>query len=254
MSEKHRAAGLGFAPYHPGQQRSIVFLHGAGVTGWMWDAQVAALTDYHCIAVDLLGHGLSHRIRWESLDVAADLVADIIRATAHGDRSAIVGLSLGGDVGLRLLARHPELIEAAVLTGVVAQPVHWAVRWLQHAAAPLVGWRIFQGATATAMGLKGHRRAAFLRGVPPMRTDDYRAIIDEIFSGVSLAGLEAVQTPTLVLAGSKELAVARASTAIVASAMPGAAARIVPGVGHIWNVEAPELFTRTVRAWIERTR
>src|SRR5690606_21969073 len=109
-------------------------------------------------------------------------------------------------------------------------------------------------AAATAMGLSGQRREAFLRDVPRLRADDYRAIIGEVFAGVSLAGLETVQVPTFVVAGGKEFAVARNSTAIVAATMPGAEARIVPGVGHTWNVEAPELFTRTVREWIERTR
>ncbi len=25
---------------------------------------------------------------------------------------------------------------------------------------------------------------------------------------------------------------------------------MVPGVGHIWNLEAPDLFTETVRSWV----
>jgi len=29
-----------------------------------------------------------------------------------------------------------------------------------------------------------------------------------------------------------------------------AKAVMAPGVGHIWNLEAPDLFTETVRAWV----
>jgi pimeloyl-ACP methyl ester carboxylesterase len=29
-----------------------------------------------------------------------------------------------------------------------------------------------------------------------------------------------------------------------------AKAVMAPGVGHIWNLEAPDLFTETVRAWM----
>jgi hypothetical protein len=29
-----------------------------------------------------------------------------------------------------------------------------------------------------------------------------------------------------------------------------AQAVMAPGVGHVWNLEAPDLFTETVRAWM----
>ena len=32
---------------------TVVFLHGVGTSGWMWEKQIAALTDFHCLNVDL---------------------------------------------------------------------------------------------------------------------------------------------------------------------------------------------------------
>ena len=32
--------------------------------------------------------------------------------------------------------------------------------------------------------------------------------------------------------------------------MPNAQGRLAPGLGHGWNVEAPDLFNAMVRAWI----
>ena len=54
------------------------------------------------------------------------------------------------------------------------------------------------------------------------------------------------------MAGAKEPKAARDSTAIIANRMPGATARIEPGVGHTWNIEAPDRFTATVRDWIAK--
>ena len=31
---------------------TILFLHGDGIAGWMWDKQIESFSDYHCIAVD----------------------------------------------------------------------------------------------------------------------------------------------------------------------------------------------------------
>lgn len=245
---------LSVTVHRPELDRAIVFLHGAGVTGWMWDAQVADLTEFRCIVIDLPGHGANHDVPWVSIDETAALVAEVIRAegrTRAGALNAVylVGLSLGADVGLRLLAVSPELVVRAVLTGMVVRPVHGAIRWLQSALAPMAEWRSFHRMAGRTMGLSGARLDDFMVTAPPMRRSDYRAIINEIFAGVSLAGLETGSMPTLVMAGAKEPVVARDSAQLIADVMPGAVARIVPGVGHLWNVEAPALFVSTVREW-----
>jgi pimeloyl-ACP methyl ester carboxylesterase len=33
--------------------------------------------------------------------------------------------------------------------------------------------------------------------------------------------------------------------------LPGARGALVPGAGHFWNLEFADLFTQTLRAWIE---
>lgn len=241
---------LSFTEHHAEEPITIVYLHGAGITGWMWDAQVAELTEFHSLVVDFPGHGASHGIRWSSLEETADLVAEVIRERAHGGAAVVVGLSLGGDVGLRLLARHPELVRCAVLTGMVAKPVGGAILWVQRAFAPLASKPFFHRAAAASLKLGAERTAEYLATVPPIRTEDYRTIVTEIFAGVSLDGLETVTVPTLALAGAREPRVARESTAIIADRMPGATARIEPGVGHTWNIEAPDRFAATVREWV----
>ena len=163
---------------------------------------------------------------------------------------ALVGLSLGADVGLRVLASTPQLVSRAVLTGMVVRPMHGSIRWLQHAFAPLVGIRSFHKLAGRTAGLAGERLAQWVADVPPLSVADYRAIIDEILAGVSLDGLDRVTVPTLALAGAREPKAARDSVELIAARMPGATARIVPRVGHTWNIEAPELFASTVRDWL----
>jgi pimeloyl-ACP methyl ester carboxylesterase len=97
---------------------SVVFLHGIGTSGWMWERQVAALAEFHCLTVDLPGHGKSNHVPWVSLADTTGQVAALIRARATGGRAHVVGLSLGGYVVLCLLERH---------AGVLA-PVTWCRR------------------------------------------------------------------------------------------------------------------------------
>jgi hypothetical protein len=67
-----------------------------------------------------------------------------------------------------------------------------------------------------------------------------------------------VASPTLVVAGQSEYKGMHQSVRDVAAAIPGAQARLVHHTRklslsgqHNWSMTTPELFTRTVRAWIE---
>ena len=39
---------------------SIVFLHGGGMSSWIWKKQIEHFKDYHCLVPDLPGHGKSN--------------------------------------------------------------------------------------------------------------------------------------------------------------------------------------------------
>jgi pimeloyl-ACP methyl ester carboxylesterase len=102
---------------------TIVFLHGTRLTGSQWATQVAALSDaYHCLAVDLPGHGHQQGVPF-TLEGAAERVADLIKREAHGGRAIVVGLSLGGYVAMALAARWPERVAGLAICGATAEPV-----------------------------------------------------------------------------------------------------------------------------------
>jgi 3-oxoadipate enol-lactonase len=63
------------------------------------------------------------------------------------------------------------------------------------------------------------------------------------------SSLALVQCRTLVLCGSRDrfnLVAARS----IAAAVPNATLKIVPGVGHVWNLEAPERFDETLESFL----
>ena len=95
---------------------AVVFLHGAGASGLMWRHHVARLDDrFHCLAPDLPGFGQSNRLAPLTVDKTADLIAELIEARVPARRAHVVGLSWGGAVTHRLLGRHPELVDRAVI-------------------------------------------------------------------------------------------------------------------------------------------
>lgn len=67
---------------------------------------------------------------------------------------------------------------------------------------------------------------------------------------VSLSPPEPSPVRTLVLVGALETRPARTGAARLARQLEAAPAWLVPGVGHVWNLERPDLFARVVRAWV----
>jgi pimeloyl-ACP methyl ester carboxylesterase len=244
---------LGVEVTGPPGAPAIAFLHGVGASGWMWWRQVPAFADHLCLNVDLPGHGHSRDVPWTSLADTAGQVAALVRARTATGRAHVVGLSLGGHVALALLEHHADVVDRAVVSGVTAEP--WPHRW---AVAPQA-WlttaqlrsRRLVAAQARALGLPPEVQPAFTDAVRAMSPRTYRRITTEVAGYALPPSLRRVRTPTLVIAGGRESAAIRRAVDLVPATMPAATGRIVPGVGHGWNVAAPELFTATVRAWIE---
>jgi pimeloyl-ACP methyl ester carboxylesterase len=250
----------------PADAPTIVFLHGGGGAGWMWQPQIENLSDYHCLIPDLPEQGQSAHEQPFTIVGSAELVAGLIRARAHGGRAHVVGLSEGAQIAVALLASAPDVVERAIVSSALVRPIPGAglmrpglIRWsyrLSVAPFKRVGWW-------TRLNM---RRAA---GIP----DAYYAQFEETYRGLSESGfthlmvenqrfrvptgLDRVTTPTLIVVGAREYRAMRDSARDLAAAIPGARAfevahtrKMSVAEEHNWNLTEPDLFTATVRAWI----
>jgi pyruvate dehydrogenase E2 component (dihydrolipoamide acetyltransferase) len=103
-------AGAGDGP-------TLVFLHGLGGSQSTWQVVLGDLVDHHrTISIDLPGHGASDKS--PDADYSVDGLATAVSAalaTLKLDRPVLVGHSLGGAVALRIASR-----ESGATRGVVA--------------------------------------------------------------------------------------------------------------------------------------
>jgi pimeloyl-ACP methyl ester carboxylesterase len=228
---------------------AVVLLHGLGVSSWMWDDQVAALSDrFHCIAIDLPGNGGSHAVPWESTAGTAAVVADVVADTAAGGTAHVVGLSLGGYVALALLAAHPERVRSAVVSGVTTDPLRpaWLYGALVRANLRLLDVPAFVRASARMMGIPEQARAAYVADAARMSRDGARRVYAELLHHRT-PDLGPHADRVLAVAGDREVRAAHAALRRLAAA--GATAALAPRAHHAWNGEHPELFSRMVRDW-----
>lgn len=72
----------------------------------MWQHHISALQDdFHCITVDLSGHGDSSSIEWTSFENVVSMLVPITEKKAH-EKPHLVGLALGASVSLKKMEKH----------------------------------------------------------------------------------------------------------------------------------------------------
>jgi pimeloyl-ACP methyl ester carboxylesterase len=231
---------------------SIVFLHGGGLPGWTWEPVLGLLPEYRCLVPDLPSHGGSRDHPWESLSATAELIAALIRERAPGGRSHLVGVSLGGQLALRMLATDPALIDRAIVSGTSVRPMPAAgpLSWFVRVSLP---WS--RGEWMARANLRSI-------GIPKAYLAQYRQTLDEtdpvqlgrvVGDSLRFRSLPIANgADLLVVAGRKEPGTIYRSARDLASTIPGVTRRMAPTGGHAWFLQAPDLFARTVRAWVSR--
>lgn len=236
----------------PADAPAIVFLHAIATSGWMWQRQLELLRDYRCLVLDLPGHGQSRAVAWTSLPATASAIAQLIRSQTAQGKAHIVGLSMGSYVGLQLMSDAPEVVDHAVLSGLNVLPLPHLrlMNAFGLLMVPFIKTNKFIRMNAGALRVPNDQYAAYRRSVRQMSRRAYLRASGDAGRFHLPDNAAAIACPTLLVAGEQEHPLILQSLETAAATLPHAEARIAPGVGHGWSGEAPELFARTVRAWI----
>jgi pimeloyl-ACP methyl ester carboxylesterase len=249
----------------PANAPTICFLHGGGVSGWMWRPQVEALQDtYHCLVPDLPEHGLSAAVQPFTIDGAAHRVTELIRERGHGGRAHIIGLSEGAQIAVYLLGSAPEVVDHAIISSALIYPLP-GIGLLGPQGFALI-FRLFAAPFLHSdwyVRLNMRYGNALPAQYFPEVREDTRRMTATSFAHMLLenqhfripAGLDRVQTPALIIAGQHELALVRQSARDLAAALPAGQAYLVAiskrgAEEHSWNLQRPELFNAVTSAWL----
>ncbi len=200
----------------------------------------------------LPGFGARADEDWAGLDSAADDVAAIIADEVSNGGAHLVGLSLGGAIALRVAARHPELVESLMISGVPAAGVSASMRAMSRIQLKLFSSEWYWRFQAGAYGMVADEKELFADHGTKLRTDNMRAIMDEVDPGGLPEKLGDYKGPALVIAGSKEPKLVAKSFPVLERALPQAQFRTAAGRHHQWNIEDPILFNAAVRSWVEK--
>lgn len=245
--------------------KTIIFLHAAGVSSWMWYEQQSFFMDYHCILVDLPEHGLSINQKPFTIQTAASGVVELIKEHAHNQRAFLIGHEVGAKVALAVLQHNANLVEKAVVSSVVLRSGGEAKlhKILPHSfmvgVFKLKGLALksksFQKIAVREYGVTGSENITqYLQEIRGYPAAELLHIIHEGFiTPFSLQGLERVQTPTLVMVGEKELDPVKESARDVLRVLPNSSGIVVKNGKHAHPRVECNTFNEIVSTWLEDT-
>lgn len=233
-----------------------MFIHGFPHNRTLWAPQLGALLDHcRCIAPDLRGFGESTVSEPYTMDRYADDIAALLR---HLDTTpaVVVGLSMGGYVSFALWRRHSSLVRALVLADTRAGADSEEARAQRQ---ELIGVARERGAAAVADAQIGGMLGKTTREHNPDIVDSVRRLLSaapvEGIVGALTAMMErpdstptlaTITVPALLIAGEEDALTPPKEARAMHAAIAGSKLEIIPGAGHLSNLERPAAFNHVL--------
>ena len=248
-----------------GEGPNLVLIEGLGYHSWMWYRQIPSFSrHFRTLVYDNRGVGLSDKPPgpYSHTENAADLAG--LLDYLGWEQTHVLGVSMGGFIAQEFALAYPARLDRLVLVAtsfgganMVPLPTE-AVRaltpdpslspedkirsamplafsspsWAQEHAGEfeqMVAWRLEQPQ-------------------PP------QAAMAQVMAGLTFdvgARLGEITAPTLVIAGTEDHVMPPANAELLAAALPTATLDIIPGAGHLVQIEAADRFNQDVIAFLE---
>lgn len=232
-----------------GQGPVAVFFHGLGGGRTAWRPQLAVLSsDQRCVAWDAPGYGASDPVESTSFDAYADAAVAFIDTVSPDAPVDLVGMSFGGMIAQYAVAKIPHRIRTLTLL----------------CTSPKFGldgtdpdeWRANRLAGLEAMGSPAAAAPAILASLAGPHGAHVVPEAVEVMSRVPLSGLldslstiashdtrailPTIKTPTLIMVGELDEETPVSYAEAIDELMPNSRVVVIPGAGHLLNLEAPE--------------
>jgi pimeloyl-ACP methyl ester carboxylesterase len=242
-----------------GSGDSLVLIHGNTLDTRMWDDQFEPLArHYRVIRYDMRGYGKSALPTQESYAPADDLIALLHHLglkAAH-----ILGQSRGGSVAIDFALTYPGATDTLIVVDTVLRGFQWrefgASLSQVHAAGRTSGieaarqrW-LYDAMFAPA--LENPRVAPRLKQMVADYSgwlwinDDRIRLLDP----PSIQQLDRISRPTLIIVGERDLADFHEIAETLHHRIPNACKVVMPGVGHMANMEDPQRFNEIVLGFL----
>ena len=237
-----------------GSGHPLALIHGFALNTQMWDDQFDVFAQqYRVLRYDVRGFGQSSLPTPDRYAHTDDLRA--LLAFLDIDHAHILGLSMGGAIAVDFAVTYPDVTDALILVDAAVRGYQWIEGDPRHVARACARQRgIPAGKTAWL------RHPLFAPACEHPVVAARLAHIIETYSGWHLHNanplrhpqipaiqqLDTIRAPTLIIVGERDLLDFHHMATILAQHILGAKKVVMPGVGHMTNMENPRHFNDIV--------
>lgn len=240
----------------------VVFLHGIGGSRQNWRLQAEALSSQFAVhAWDARGYGDSDDYDGP-LDFS-DFGDDLARLLDHlgADRAHLVGLSMGARILLDFAPRHSDRVATLTLCDCfygfeTALSPEKQREFLELRERPLREGKTFADlAPALIDSLVGPDCSADARGellasILRLRVDSYLKTLRATVGFDRSTELVELAMPVQLIFGALDRLTPPSIGEAMVALLPSARLAVLPGAGHLSNLEAPEAFNEVLSAFL----
>ena len=244
-----------------GEGPPLVLVHSGGFDRRLWDEQFFGFADRHTvIRYDVRGHGESPPPTKPYSDVE-DLYS--LLQWLNIGKAHVVGLSLGGSIVIDFALAHPQMIETLILVAPDVNGYAFSAEFTYGFIKLVTSIEVDDGAPAGDLWLQSSILAPAMEN--PAVAQKLRLIaranarfwlINPLFRRDAFASPPATQrlaeihTPALLIVGDRHIPDVLKEARLLESGVAGIERVVIPGAGHIVNMEKPEEFNRAMRDFL----
>lgn len=239
----------------------VVLLHAFPLNATLWRPQVdTAPAGWRLVARDLPGFGTSTAPPTVSMDAMARGTLRLLDAL-HIEKAVIGGLSMGGYLTLALYRMAPERFSGMILADTRATADTEAQ---QDGRRKMLATVREHGPQAVADEMLPKLLGATSQRDRPELSATVREMIEGNSTPAIAGALEAmlgrpdstpilssIAVPTLVLCGDEDVLTPPADSEALHQGIPGSRLVMLPGAGHLSNLEVPEAFSGALREFLD---
>lgn len=264
--------GLGVYEYGDPGNVPVLFIHGAAGGAWCWRDVVSRLPDFYCIAPDLPEHGASRDNKPFTIRSTSQQLLGLVKTLIPGRKFNLVGLSVGAQMAVEMVAKAPELISSTIASGAQALELpgfklgiysEFAMSLIYYLG--IAPWKNSDGwirwNMRSSAGISETFFPEFRRNFRELTRDSWSRPMAANYRFRIPRGIQFADLPVLLVGGDKETADVLPTNRELLKIIPGARAAIIADhrdwttpQQHNWPMNDPALFAGMVRDWISNQR
>jgi pimeloyl-ACP methyl ester carboxylesterase len=231
----------------------MVFLHGGGVSSWMWDKQIQFFSHYHCVTVDLPEQGQSTNTENFSIRYSAERIIDLIEKIGNEKEVIVIGFSLGAQVTVQMLSMEPNLINYAIINSALVRPNSLVKKLISPSIKltfPLIKNKSFSKLQAKTLYIDEEYFGTYYKESTQMKSDTLIRILEENMSFELPIDFNTAKGKILVTVGSREKGIMIQSAKDIVSNNSNCIGIMIPNVGHGISFVNPDFFNQMIENWV----